>query len=144
MLCLSQTTGYAIKALALLDSPGGQPRLLRDLARTAGIPYPYLAKRMPDLAAAGLVLTKRGHRGGILLSRPPEQITLLQVSEAVENREWLDRCLLGLETCSDERACPMHQFWKASRAAIEANLRSTTLADVVTHQRRLEAAPGLV
>jgi Rrf2 family protein len=90
---------------------------------------------MPDLAAAGLVVTKRGHHGGILLSRLPNQITLLQISEAIEGRAWLDRCLLGLESCSDERACPTHQFWKQSRRAIELQLRSTTLADVAAHER---------
>jgi Rrf2 family protein len=79
----------------------------------------------------------RGKRGGILLARPPEEVTLLQISEAVEARQWLGRCLLGLVTCSDERACPVHYFWKDARQQIESTLRYTTLADVIAHERKM-------
>lgn len=136
MLSLSQTTGYAIEALAQLNSPGGEPLLLREVARRAAVPGAYLAKRMPDLVAAGLVTSRRGQRGGLLLGRAPEEITLLQISEALEARRWLDGCLLGLTTCSDERACPVHEFWKPMRQRIETTLRTTTLASVIEHKRR--------
>ena len=112
MLSLAKTTGYAIEAMSHLESPGGRPAGLRDIARRAQVPYAYLAKRMPGLVAAGLVRSVRGKRGGVLLARPPEEITLLQISEAVEARQWLGRCLLGLVTCSDERACPVHNSGK--------------------------------
>jgi len=137
MLSLSQTTGYAIEALAHLHPPGGPPLLLRDIARLARVPAAYLAKRMPDLVAAGLVASRRGQRGGLVLARDPAEITLLQISEAVEARRWLDGCLLGLAECSDARACPVHEFWKPMRARIEQTLRSTTLAAVIAHKARL-------
>jgi Rrf2 family iron-sulfur cluster assembly transcriptional regulator len=138
MLSLSKTTGYAIKALAHLDAPGGRPATLRSIASRARVPYPYLARRMPDLVAARLVRSVRGKCGGILLARSPKDITLLQISEAVEARQWLGQCLLGLTACSDERACPSHEFWKKARAQIELTLRETTLADVMAHERLLE------
>ena len=137
MLSLAKTTGYAIEAMSHLDPPGGQPARLRNVARRAHVPYAYLAKRMPELVAAGLVRSVRGKRGGVLLARPPQEITLLEISEAVEARRWLGQCLLGLTTCSDERACPAHTFWKEARAQIESLLRRTTLADVIAHERRL-------
>ena len=134
MLSLSKTTGYAIQALSHLDEPGGQPATLRNIASRARVPYPYLARRMPDLVAAGLVRSVRGKCGGVLLARPQDTITLLQISEAVEARQWLGRCLLGLTACTDERACPAHAFWKEARQQIESALRNTTLADVVAHE----------
>jgi Rrf2 family protein len=137
MLSLSQTTGYAIEALAHLNPPGGKPLLLREVARRAKVPGAYLAKRMPDLVAAGLVTSRRGQRGGLVLARQPEEITLLQISEAVEARRWLDGCLLGLTSCSDERACPVHAFWKPVRGKIEKILRTTTLASVIAHEVNL-------
>ena len=137
MLSLAKTTGYAIAAMSHLDLPGGQPAGLRQIARKAHVPYAYLAKRMPELVAAGLVRSMRGKHGGVLLARPPGEITLLQISEAVEARRWLGRCLLGLVTCSDERACPAHEFWKEARAQVELTLRRTTLADVIAHERRM-------
>ncbi|HUJ44267.1 MAG TPA: Rrf2 family transcriptional regulator [Opitutaceae bacterium] len=140
MLSLAKTTGYAIAAMSHLDAPGGEPVGLRDIARKAHVPYAYLAKRMPELVAAGLVRSVRGKRGGVLLARPPAEITLLQISEAVEARQWLGRCLLGLVTCSDERACPAHSFWKEARQQIETTLRGTTLADVIAHEQRMAQA----
>lgn len=136
-MSLSQTTGYAIEALAHLSSPGGPSLLLRQVARRAAVPYAYLAKRMPDLVSAGLVVSRRGSRGGLVLAREPEAITLLQISEAVEARRWLDGCLLGLTACSDETACPVHEFWKPVRSRIEKTLRTTTLADVIAHKLEL-------
>ena len=135
MLSLSKTTGYAIQALSHLDEPGGQPATLRNIASRARVPYPYLARRMPDLVAAGLVRSVRGKCGGVLLARPQDTITLLQISEAVEARQWLGRCLLGLTACTDERACPAHAFWKEARQQIESALRNTTLADVIAHEK---------
>jgi Rrf2 family protein len=135
MLSLSKTTGYAIQAMSHLEESGGQPATLRSIASRAKVPYPYLARRMPDLVAAGLVRSVRGKHGGVLLARSPETITLLEISEAVEARQWLDRCLLGLTACSDERACPAHAFWKEARQQIESALRKTTLADVIAHDR---------
>ena len=70
MLSLSKTTGYAIQALSHLDEPGGQPATLRNIASRARVPYPYLARRMPDLVAAGLVRSVRGKCGGVLLMMP--------------------------------------------------------------------------
>jgi len=137
MLSLSKTTGYAIQAMSHLEKPDGQPATLRSIASRARVPYPYLARRMPDLVAAGLVRSVRGKCGGVLLGRPPETITLLEISEAVEARQWLGRCLLGLTACSDERACPSHAFWKGARHQIESTLRNTTLADVIAHEGKL-------
>ncbi len=142
MLCLSQTTGYAIAVLAHLDGPAGEPRRLRALAKRAGVPYAYLAKRMPGLVAAHLVRSYRGQRGGVRLARPPQEISLLEISEAVEARQWLGRCLLGLANCSDERACPAHEFWKDARHQIETTLRTTSLADVIAHEQRRARTPA--
>jgi Rrf2 family protein len=144
MLSLSQTTGYAIEALAHLSPPGGAPLLLRQVARRANVPYAYLAKRMPEIVAAGLVTSRRGQGGGLVLGRDPKEITLLQISEAVEARRWLDGCLLGLTSCSDERACPVHAFWKPVRRKIETTLRTTTLADVIAHEVKLARQDGSV
>jgi Rrf2 family protein len=141
MLSLSKTTGYAIEAMSHLSGPGGRPASLRSIASRARVPYAYLAKRMPELVAARLVRSVRGKRGGVLLARLPEAITLLEISEAVEARQWLGRCLLGLAACTDERACPAHAFWKSARQQIETVLRTTTLADVIAHERSPHIPP---
>lgn len=136
MLCLSQSVGYAIQALASLETHREAPRLIREIADDSGVPAPYLTKLLQKLSDADLVTSKRGYKGGVMLNRPASTITLLEISEAIDGRKWLRRCLLGLKECKDARACPTHEFWKRARQDIEEGLRRTSLADVVNFEKR--------
>ncbi len=131
MMTLSTTVGYAIQALACLASPDCNRSMILEVAKCARVPAPYLAKIMKRLNDAGIVASKRGFRGGIWLTRKPEDITLVDIMNAVDGPEYLSGCLLGNECCSDERDCPTHTFWKATRARIREELSARTLADVV-------------
>lgn len=135
MLCLSQSVGYAIQALSCLADSKSPSRLIRDIAAEAAIPPAYLAKLIKRLADADIVVSKRGIKGGTWLRRDPSEITLLEISEAIDGRRWLGKCLLGLDECSDERACPTHSFWKVARGNIEKKLEETTLRDVVLFEQ---------
>jgi Rrf2 family protein len=132
---LSQSAGYAILALSCLDDPGGEPIMVQDVAQWIGAPGPYLSKVFHALGKARLVDTKRGRRGGVILVRPAKEITLEQIADAMDGDEWRTSCLLGLTTCSDERACPVHAFWTTERTRIYNELQGTTLADVARFER---------
>lgn len=136
MLSLSQATGYAIRAMACLDGPGGVPLHVEYLARCTKLPKPYLSKIIQALAAKGFLKTKRGYKGGILLSRSPERITLLKVVEAVEGSNWVGGCLMGMPRCGRRRACPLHLFWQKESRRIKLELRSQTLGDMKKFQVR--------
>ncbi len=136
MLALSQTTGYAILALSCLDGCRDRWVLAKTISECTGISLPYLSKLLHALSGSGLIHAKRGYRGGFQLARSAGEISLLDVAEAVEGRKWLPKCLLGLEECSDDRACPTHEFWKAERSRIEKELKRQTLSDVAEFERR--------
>ena len=144
MLGLSQTTGYAILALACMEGPDGECVQVRDIATRTGITKPYLSKLIHALGLAGLVDSRRGHGGGVRLSRSPSKISVLEIVEAVDGPHVFDRCLMGMEGCSDHRACPAHAYWKPMRMKIRAKLAATTLASVIRFERergaRLAAA----
>lgn len=142
MMSLSQTTGYAIQALTCLAEQEGAPMAVKDIAKTADIPAAYLAKIIRSLYLRKLVIAKRGFKGGVRLARDPAQITVLQISEAIDGQEYLCQCLLGGEFCTDERACPTHEFWKQTRGRIKDELAQKTLADVVAfhNSRRAKAS----
>lgn len=130
MLSLSKSTGYAILALSCLQSCPARWILAKDIAGCTGVPLPYLSKLLHALTGSGLIETKRGYKGGFRLSRPADEINLMMIAEAVDGNAWLPQCLLGLEGCSDARACPTHEFWSAERLRIEQQLRTLTLRDV--------------
>ncbi len=136
MFALSKTTGYAIRALVCLADRRCTPASVERIAACSGVPRPYLAKSVSRLAAAGIVTTKRGPKGGLRLARPPDAISLLDISNVVDGEDYLCRCLLGEEYCDDNRNCPTHAFWKRTRGAIRAKLAKTTLADVVAFEKQ--------
>ncbi len=146
MLSLSQTTGYAILAMSCLDDPDGSPSSVPNVAMCTRIPKTYLSKVFQILAAKGFVKTKRGSKGGILLSRPSEDITLWEIAEAMEGPGWIGNCLLGIPQCQGD--CPTHEFWDEERGRIEEKLRSITIKEMADfrgcrlHPRRADIAPA--
>jgi len=134
MFSLSQTTGYAIKALTCIAG-GCEVRQIQDIADCTDIPVSYLAKVVHRLGKAGVLESKRGNKCGVWLTRNPDDLSLLEISKAVDGEDQFTSCLLGLENCSDARACPTHDFWKASRSAIRQTLANTSLADVLIFEK---------
>lgn len=136
MLCLSQTTGYAVLALSCMDNPcNGRWVIAKEVSECTGIPQAYLSKILHSLGGSGLIQAKRGYRGGFTLARPADQISILDITEAVEGEAWLPKCLLGLADCSQLRACPTHDFWSKECCKIEVELRRTTLRVVAEFER---------
>ena len=140
MMCLSQTTGYAIRALGCLGEGTCHSHLIRDVARCSGVTKPYLAKIFNKLAISGLVTAKRGYHGGVTLSRPADEIALLEIVKAVEGEQWIGPCLLGIEECEAGQGCPTSELWKRVSREIETALRTTTLADMIVAMKKLRAS----
>ncbi len=133
VLPLSQTTGYAVRALRCLEEPGGQPVLVETIAEFTGIPRSYLSKLIHRLAKQGIVTARRGHHGGVVLARASRDITLEELSAAIDGTAWRERCMLGLLGCSHETPCVLHEYWTATQADILGRLRAVTLADMANH-----------
>lgn len=127
---LTQAVGYASVAMGYLASCPGGVALVRTIAEQRGIPAPYLAKIVHQLARAGLVRTQRGVGGGVRLARPPEDITLYDVCLALNDPAIETRCMLGIEECSDARACPAHRFNVERRERLVGFLQAVSMDQV--------------
>lgn len=134
MFTLSGTVGYAINAAAYLAKTPTQSMMIGDIAEGSGVPRAYLAKVVRRLNDAGILSSKRGYRGGIWLARSPKEISLLEIVHAMEGEDYFTGCFLGAETCSDDRDCPAHVFWKQMREQIAGYLSDIMLADVAKFQ----------
>jgi Rrf2 family protein len=129
MLSFSRTTGYAVLALTCIGSWKGQRVLAGQIHKCTGVPMPYLEKILFLLGRHGLVQSKRGHRGGFVLARPAEEISLLDVVFAIEHNKSPTDCVLGLAGCADEDPCQLRAVWPKIWAQIEVELRGITIAD---------------
>src|SRR5262245_49653315 len=81
---------HACSILAVLPHEAALPA--SKLAEFHGVPSAYMAKHLQALARAGLLETVKGPRGGYRLARPPAEITLLEVVEAIDGDEPAFRC----------------------------------------------------
>jgi Rrf2 family transcriptional regulator, iron-sulfur cluster assembly transcription factor len=131
MMRLSRTTGYAIQALGCMNISSSSTHQIAVIAKCAGVPRPYLAKIIGALSRKGLIVAKRGFRGGISLGRPARNISLLEVVEAVEGEHWLGECLLGFDACAQHYCCPTQIFWQRMRREITTELGRISLAEVL-------------
>lgn len=126
---ISRASEYAIRALTFLAMQEADSfHLARDLGERLGIPAPFLAKILQPLVARGVVHSQRGRSGGFRLARDPAAITLYEVVDAQEHLGRVRTCLLGQAECSDERACPLHEYWKGTCDHYLGVLVETTLA----------------
>lgn len=133
MIPLSRSSEYAIRALTYLaQRPEGGYRLAREMAHELGVPPAFLGKCLQPLVARGLLESQRGRRGGFRLAGDPGGITLYQIVDSHEHLGRARPCLLGQADCSDERACPLHEFWQRAAHEFLERLQAMTLADLVS------------
>ncbi|MGC1328978.1 RrF2 family transcriptional regulator, partial [Pseudomonas sp.] len=85
---------YGIHCLIFLVGAGGDSReaSVRDLAQLQGVPQDYLAKIFTKLAKAHLVVATEGVRGGFRLARPADEVSLLDVVNAIDGRKSIFDC----------------------------------------------------
>jgi Rrf2 family protein len=122
-------TEIAIRAaLYLASRPPGELSPVHDIAKATKLPSAYLSKVIQRLGQAGLVRTFRGPGGGIELGKSPEAITLWSLVCATEGRADVNRCAIGIGTCSSEKPCPLHGRWAPLREEFQRLLEATTLA----------------
>ncbi len=133
----SHSSELAIRAaLFLALQPPGKLSPVHKIAEGTGVSAPYLAKILRRLTSAGLVRAFRGPGRGMELGRAPETITLWAVVRAVEGPAQPEWCALGLQACSEQSPCPLHNRWVPLRTEIQRILNETTLASLAQELRQ--------
>lgn len=127
----SKPCEYAIRALSYLAPfPPDQATQGKEIAKEEGLPAPVLGKVLQELVRKGLLESRRGPGGGFRLARRPQLITLRDVVAAIDGLDQFLECAVGLERCSDESPCPLHDTWKGLRTQMMTYLEATTLDDM--------------
>jgi Rrf2 family cysteine metabolism transcriptional repressor len=143
-MMFSTKAEYGIRVLVELARRDGEaPVSLSDIAAADGLPLAYLEHLVARLRKAGLVESRRGARGGYLLARPAEEITMAEVVEALEGTLAPIECLTegsdGVLVCAREKdpdhICPTKLLWTRVRGSIVNTLQETSLSDLCQTSR---------
>ena len=142
----SKPCEHAIRALVFLARFPDQGAVQgTEIAKGEGLPAPVLGKVLQELVRKGLLESRRGPGGGFRLARNSQLITLRDVVAAIDGLDQFAECAVGLEGCSDNSPCPLHDTWKGLRTQLMTSLETTTLDEMAAavsrkhdllHQRR--------
>lgn len=133
-MILSPTCKQALRALIFLATEEGHgPIQIREISQAEGIPHPFLAKILHSLRNRGLVRSTKGPGGGYQLAKPAVEIKVEDVIHAIDGSIDLNSvCILGLDSCTDETPCALHEQWKAFRQLFASTIGSLSLKEAAT------------
>ncbi len=127
---ISQTAEYALRAAVCLGVDAHRSLTTLELAALGHIPSGYLAKVMQSLSRAGLVHSQRGVHGGFTLARPPHELTLLEVINAVDPIARVRPCPCA-GPGSTVPLCSLDTRIMEAVAVAEAHLQRCTISDLI-------------
>jgi Rrf2 family protein len=104
------------------------------ISQATHTPAGYLSKVLQELARAGLVVSQTGRTGGFTLTRPPQRISVLDVINAVDPIERIDRCPLDL--ASHVELCPLHRRLDNALGMVERAFAESTIGELVAEPAR--------
>ncbi len=128
---ITRQADYAVRAVLYLARNGDQRTATSMIAEKQRIPPSFLAKIVSQLSIAGLLHTSRGARGGVSLARAPQEITLLEVIEAIDGPIQLNECVGDEGACSFDDDCPLRPVWCDAQEQLVNKLKGTNFADMI-------------
>ncbi len=121
MISVTSKSRYAVIAMAELAQSGDRPVPIKELAERRGMPEQFLEQLFSTLRRAGLLNSHRGMKGGYTLSRPADEIEVLEVVQALDGK-------IGQE--ADEAG----GIWAEGVVALRKVFGQTTIAEIARRE----------
>ena len=129
---LTRAGEYAIRCIMYLSFKGqGILTSKKEIAAKCAIPTHFLSKIAQELQKARIIEIKQGPRGGVVLTRDPKELTLLEVIEAIIGEIYLNDCIAHPDQCEASSKCAVHRVWQKARKELRKTLASATFAELV-------------
>jgi len=143
---------YGMRAiLRIADAYGTTPVSINTISESEEISGKYLEQVVSPLRRAGLVTSHKGVKGGYSLSRPPAEISLLDVINSLDVHPELVECVRRPEICDRAPECVAHQIWCMLDSRLREFWRNISLADLLEefrtkggHESRGEHVDGVM
>lgn len=131
MLRLSKLTDYATVILSYMVSDAVTLHAAMEIADATGIALPTVSKILKLLVKANVLTSVRGAKGGYVLARAPEQISVASVITALEGPIAITECSSAMHHCEQAIACKIRSNWGLINTTIYNALDAISLADMV-------------
>lgn len=131
---ISQTAEYALRAMTFL-AMRDRAATGHEVAAVTRVPAGYLAKIMQQLVKAKLVRSQRGMGGGFVLSGDTDEISLLDVMNAVDPVENIKSCPLAIQS-HGSNLCPLHKRLSQAVNDLQCAFKNATLSELVEEAKK--------
>jgi Rrf2 family protein len=141
---LSTKGRYGLRVLLDISTHQAKgPVILRDISQRQDISEKYLWQVINPLKAAGLVNSSRGAKGGYVLAKSPEDITVLDAVSILEGPVCVVDCVGAPESCERSGGCVTREVWGKVERSIKEAMGRITLKELIDKQKDKEAGGDL-
>ncbi len=131
MLRLSKMADYGTVVMTAMIRESERSRSAAEIAVAIHVPLPTVGKVLKMLARGGLVVSLRGAKGGYMLARPANHISLVDIIYAMDGPIGMTECSVTPGLCSLEAGCAVRANWQRINHAVLGVLREITLDQMI-------------
>ncbi|MFA7668411.1 MAG: SUF system Fe-S cluster assembly regulator [Burkholderiaceae bacterium] len=143
MLRVSKIIDYGTLVLTHMASDPDRVFSAADLAATLGLGQPVVSKVLKSLTQPEIVKSTRGARGGYMLGRAAEEISIADIIDALDDQPFgLTECTATPGACSVEAACSIRNNWQRINAVVRKTLEQVSIADMLNPLATIEFKPS--
>ena len=133
---LSTRSRYGTRMMVdLAQHYDATPVQISDIAKRQDISVKYLEQLIIPLKKADFIKSVRGPKGGHMLTKPPEKITIGEIFKVLEGETDLTRCIENPDTCQRAKGCPTRDIWEKASRAMYNELDAVTLSKIMTRHK---------
>lgn len=137
----STKTRYGIRAMLEIAKDSQQGGVFqKDISERQEISNKYLDQIIHALKSEGLITNAKGRKSGYVLTRPPQEISVLDIHLAFENSICIVDCMDLNHDCQLQHECKTHFFWRGLNNLVLDYFKNTTLQDLLTSDDENELA----
>ena len=142
---LSNSCRYGIRAMVYLASQplSGGKTGIKKISSDLGLPTPFLAKILQQLAKQKILSSSKGPHGGFSLLKDPRKIALIDIVNSIDGRDVFTNCVMHNGSCEgvekDKKHCPLHEDYEKTRTELIKLFSVKTIHDLVVRADNSES-----
>lgn len=135
----SKACEYGIRSVLFIAEQSEQDKRpnVTEISKAVDSPEPFTAKICQQLARSGIIISKKGPKGGFYLEKD-SNLTLADIVISIDGIDIFEGCALGLPNCSSELPCPVHDQFQNVREGLKRMCENTTVLQLAEKFRNGE------
>ncbi|MDZ7265018.1 MAG: Rrf2 family transcriptional regulator [candidate division KSB1 bacterium] len=131
-MLFSHACQYAMQAVLYLARQQSDSYVsIKEIAEKNNISFHFLVKILQKLTQQGILISYKGPKGGVSLAKPADQITPLEIVDAIDGLSFCNMCILGMPGCDEHHPCDLHHKWSRIREEIYEMLSEKSIAELI-------------